>query len=347
MICPNCGGEMTGERCPFCGTVHSAAPQADAQTRAQEPDRGRPFPGNAPDRGNDSQWVDEFARWSDETADDSELPVARFIRKLAKSPLMLFCSILATLYAGGIGFTLGAASLGTTQKLLANNFDSYFSNDKIGRTIFLISCFIHIGMALWLLVSMWSLFCSAHSRKKPNYDVGWFNSFLSFARVGRKLFLLLAVISAAGMALMLLDVDFSNTLFYSIGLAGSSAGMHIGLSHVIARFLGENDLRMAVLVVIFVFDTIRFTMLTAVFSMAGGMLRFDEPTRWKIPPVAAFSFLRGVIWLGVSAYTLLTEKTTTMLLLLYLPLCVLGLTLIFGSLLLGRFCTGVKQRQGE
>lgn len=345
MICPNCGGELSGKKCPYCGARFS---EDDAPRQAQAP-----FPGSAPSGSaagqRDDEWHDEFKSWDEDERDldDGSLPVAKLLRKLAKSPLMLLCTILATLYAGGICFTFGAASLSMTKILIANNFDSFYSSDKLGRTVFLIACFVHIGMAVWLAVSLWSLFCSAVSRKKPNFDVGWFNSMQNYVGVGRKLFLLLAVLSAATAVMVLADVDFSNGLFYSVAMGASSGAMHVGLSHVITLVTEDNTIRAGVLILVFLFHALRFLMLTQSFSVAGGMLRFDEVTRWKLPPVAAFCFLGGVYYVGVSAFSLAKFGTDTTLLLLYLPLFVLGLTLLFCAVLLHRACTGVKLRQGK
>lgn len=342
MYCPNCGGEMTGNRCPYCGSQFSE-PAAPGQTGGYR--QTEAAQGFAPNR-NESEWKDEFQRWDDAELDDNALPVSKFLRKLAKTPLMLFSTILATLYAGGVCYTFGKASIGMTEILVANNFDSSLSNDKIGRTIFLISCFVHICMAIWLVVSMWSLFSSAVSRKKPTFHIGWFNSFHSFASVGQKLYFLLTIFALLTMGLMLFELDLSKPAFYSITMVTSNAATQTGLAHIVPLLFGENVFRAIFFIVVYAFEAIRFSMLVALSTVAGGMLRFDETTYWRLPPIALMTFLSGVLKLGVGIFTLVKLGTSMKLLMLYVPLCILGLTLICCAVLLHRFCVGVKHRQG-
>ncbi|MBQ1409764.1 MAG: hypothetical protein IIY94_00595 [Oscillospiraceae bacterium] len=338
MICPNCGGETTGKYCPYCGTDFAAAkvePQTDPQ--------------NTRDRVQAKQ-QDEQQKHGYVSADRidavlGDLPLIQFLRQSLKSKLMLLCTILVTLYAGCIGVVYGIVGFDMSKALTANQFDSYFSNDKIGRSIYLFSCVIHICLALWLAVSMWSIFCSAASRKKTSQSSDWFNSFRSFAQVGQRVFLLLSACAAVTAGLMLLEADFSKTIFYSIEMLTSSGAAQIGLSHVLSMLFEENIYRVICIVAVYLFATVRFTLLKATGTLASGMLRSGEATRWKIPPVSLLVFLGGVLHLGVGIVTLLQVPINQAILLNYLPLCLLGAALICCSVLLHQICAGVKQRQ--
>ena len=341
MFCPNCGGEMTGDRCPYCGTQASAAADQSEARHAANAAQG------FPDNQNAREWEDEFQRWDGAEVDDNVLPISKFLRKLAKTPLMLISTILATLYAGSVCYTFGRASINMTEVLVINSFDSALSNDKIGRTIFLISCFVHICMAIWLAVSMWSLFSSAVGRKAPTFHNGWFNSLHSFARVGQKLYFLLAISAVLTLGVTLLELDRNKPAFYIITMLSSHAATQTGLAHIGPLLFGENVYRAVFFIVVYVFEAIRLSMLLSMTTIAGGMLRFDEATRWKLPPIALMTFLSGALKLGVGIFTLVKLGTSKELLLLYVPLCVLGLTMLFCAALLHRFCVGVKHRQGE
>ena len=342
MNCPNCGCELTDRYCPRCGADSSAD---DASSRKR-----RRRTGDAADLAamqNDREREDELKFREEVEEELGTLPISRFLRKLCKSPWTFFCAVLATLYAGGAGFTCAVAGYDAARSLIVNDYASALSNEKIGHAIYLLSCLLQICMAIWLAVSLWSLFCSAVSRKNPTFHVGWFNSLHSFARAGQRLFFLMAACSAITVGMMLLEVDFSKPVFFSVAKLSSCAAAQTGLAELSALLPGEESVFRALpLMAVFFFDAIRFSMLAVLSTIAGGMLRFDEASSWKCPPIALMTFLSGALKLGVGSFLLLKKGTETENLMACLPLCVLGLTLILCSTLLHRYCAGVKRRQG-
>lgn len=333
MYCPDCGARMEGRYCPNCGS----------EKMIEEDTRGKGKPEAA-------QTVDPFLETSlprSKALDDGigASPVVQFLKKLVASPLILLCALLLTVYAAGICYCCGASILDTNLRIVNNQFDSYLSLDKLSRIVYMFVCVAHLCMALGLALSTWSLFWTGVKRNQPTMSLGGFSTMQVLSRICTRLFLLLTISALVALGYCIIDPGANVAILNSLLVLPSGGAMQIGISDVVVVLTQSKVFRAAILIVIFLLNTVRFAALKEVFSAVCGMLRSGEMTRRGTPPAALLNFLCGLITCAASGYALILTKMEQEALLFYGPLFASGLACVLSSFALYRCTSGIGQMQ--
>lgn len=211
MICPNCGCEISGKFCPFCGTKLAAGPEetyapAPAPVQPREPDPVYGFRPQEPAQAFSQPQIREDVTREppiaarvfpgvpvgDGSAGHSQ--AGQLLRKLASSPVFLLAALLFTLSVLFPSY-LNVRNLLENLRVLSGESGSerfdVIANAVCGAWIVLANCLTVIGL--------WAAFCAAARKSREQMGTGGLG-ILSFVTA----IALMALSVLAGLTVMLL-----------------------------------------------------------------------------------------------------------------------------------------------
>lgn len=386
MTCPNCGRQATGNFCPGCGTRLSAQPAPEpgigqgrpshrrrAQNRNDRQSLEYPqnrehvyrqinaqqsfrqdsvpgqyaFPGYVPSQGynpgrQETGVYQDIPAWA-----AGQSPGGQLLMRLAGSPIMLICAILASLYALSMCYLCGKEIVHLIGEI-GDHYKYYSTAQKIANIISIVTAFAHAIMAAWLLAAVWRLIGSAVGRHRLAMRCSGLQFCKSYTRIRGLLLFLPAFAAMLSLAMDIVEVETNSFSYGTLSLTLSCA-THAGFQAVTVLFTKHTTLTLAFLSGLLLLAAARSSLLTTVCATSVRMLRYGGPQQRRVVPAAVLTLLRGLVLLAGGIYMLAEYGDHFQFdgILQISSFLVTGLASCLLSVLLFRDAAGIRRLQGE
>ena len=276
----------------------------------------------------------------------AQSPGAQVLRRVAGSPLILISAILVTLFTGAVCYyCLAKLFTGTIiyygfheinmLEYIRDVFKYGQTREIIEVIIWLVGNGVHILMAVWMMIALWSLFGSAAGKDKPAMSRGGLSVCRTYASASLGIFVILGLAAVISLFFLVIDKKSDSDFYYTAKTLAVSGITHIGALFA-PSILNDAVLQWVSVCVVFLVAAIQSSLLFAVFASSGRMLRFGGPLQKRVAPAGLLTLLAGLVLLGGNVYMLVEygERADTEEILFYSAFLALGLASILCSIAL-------------
>lgn len=275
----------------------------------------------------------------------AQSPWAQILRRVAGSPLILFSAILVTLFTGAICYYCGKGIVDMLD-YLDKYFEYFGTKGKISVIVSMVGNGVHILMAVWMLIALWSLYGSAVGRDKPAMSSGGLGACRTYASATLGIFVILAISAVITLFVQVLDEKSDSDFLYVANSLAVDGITHVG-GIFAPTLLDDAALQWVSVCVVFIGAAIQSSLLFAVFASSKRTLRYGGPLQKRAAPAGVMTLLASLVLLGGNVYMLVeyAERAETEQIVFFAAFLALGLASFLCSIALFMDSARMKSMQ--